>query len=203
MSNSAASRTKDLLIDVARQLFAKIGITNTTVNDIADKSQKGRRTIYTYFRNKGDIITAVIEKELQCMLTNLRQAQTSKLRPENKLMHFIYTHLETMKEIVNRNGSLKAEFFKDISRVEKARQSLDKEEHKMLKIILDEGVRAGYFYVPSTHIAATILLGSLKGMEVPYLVGKIKTSIGDDFDQFRYTVESMIFNGLRPKRRDR
>ena len=42
------SKTKAKLVDVARQLFAKMGVENTTMNDIALASKKGRRTLYTY-----------------------------------------------------------------------------------------------------------------------------------------------------------
>ena len=44
------SKTRDILIEVARQLFARKGIENTTMNDIAEASDKGRRTIYTYLK---------------------------------------------------------------------------------------------------------------------------------------------------------
>ena len=43
------SKTRQKLVDVARQLFAKNGLENTTMNDIAMQSGKGRRTLYTYF----------------------------------------------------------------------------------------------------------------------------------------------------------
>jgi len=46
------SKTRQKLVDVARQLFAKNGIANTTMNDIAKSSGKGRRTLYTYLRVK-------------------------------------------------------------------------------------------------------------------------------------------------------
>jgi len=39
------SKTKAKLVDVARQLFAKMGVENTTMNDIALASKKGRRTL--------------------------------------------------------------------------------------------------------------------------------------------------------------
>ena len=45
-----ASKTREKLIEVARQLFAHKGIENTTMSDIATASEKGRRTIYTYFK---------------------------------------------------------------------------------------------------------------------------------------------------------
>ena len=49
----AVSKTRAKLVDVARQLFAKNGVDDTTMNDIAVASKKGRRTLYTYFKSKG------------------------------------------------------------------------------------------------------------------------------------------------------
>ena len=40
---STVSKTRKILLDVARQLFARNGVTNTTMNDIAIASKKGRR----------------------------------------------------------------------------------------------------------------------------------------------------------------
>ena len=39
----AVSKTRAKLVDVARQLFAKKGVDDTTMNDIAVASKKGRR----------------------------------------------------------------------------------------------------------------------------------------------------------------
>ena len=55
------SKTREMLIDVARQLFARMGVDNTTMNDIALASKKGRRTLYTYFKSKNEIYLAVVE----------------------------------------------------------------------------------------------------------------------------------------------
>ena len=35
-----ASKTRDMLVDVARQLFARMGVDNTTMIDIAQASKK-------------------------------------------------------------------------------------------------------------------------------------------------------------------
>ena len=63
------SKTRQKLVDVARQLFAKNGLENTTMNDIAQTSGKGRRTLYTYFKSKDDIYYDVIETELERLST--------------------------------------------------------------------------------------------------------------------------------------
>ena len=60
----SVSKTREVLVDVARQLFARMGFQNTTMNDIAQASQKGRRTLYTYFKSKDDVFDAVVEAEL-------------------------------------------------------------------------------------------------------------------------------------------
>ena len=67
-------RTRAQLVDVARQLFAKKGVEETTMNDIAVASKKGRRTLYTYFKSKDQIYLAVVESELEVLSTKMEQA---------------------------------------------------------------------------------------------------------------------------------
>ena len=74
-------RTRRHIIDVARQLFAKRGLANTTINDIAIASGKGRRTLYTYFVNKEDIYSAVIESELERLSDKLDAVAKKKYFP--------------------------------------------------------------------------------------------------------------------------
>ena len=61
----AVSKTRAKLVDVARQLFAKNGVDDTTMNDIAVAYKKGRRTLYTYFKSKEDIYMAEGERGLR------------------------------------------------------------------------------------------------------------------------------------------
>ena len=109
------SKTRDKFIEVARQLFARKGVENTTMNDIASASDKGRRTIYTYFKNKHDIYNAVVESESDKILINLRLIVARPIAAEEKLREYVAVRFETMREIVSRNGSLRAGFFRDIN----------------------------------------------------------------------------------------
>ena len=82
-------KTRDKLIDIARQLFAHKGIENTTMNDIAIAAEKGRRTIYTYFKNKRDIYNAVVETESDKVLSKLNEIAKLQIPADEKLMEFI------------------------------------------------------------------------------------------------------------------
>ena len=83
------SKTREKFIEVARQLFARKGIENTTMNDIASASDKGRRTIYTYFKSKRDIFNAVIERETDQLLESLRHIVDEAGEPEEKLRQYV------------------------------------------------------------------------------------------------------------------
>ena len=108
------SKTRQKLVDVARQLFAKNGLENTTMNDIAQASGKGRRTLYTYFKSKEDIYYAVIESELERLSDQLDEVAAKRIPPQDKIIELIYMHLSMIRETVVRNGNLRAEFFRNI-----------------------------------------------------------------------------------------
>ena len=174
----AVSKTRAKLVDVARQLFAKNGVDNTTMNDIAIASTKGRRTLYTYFKSKEDIYFAVVESELDRLSEALDKVASENIAPDLKILKLIETHLDAIKLIVRRNGTLRANFFRDIWQVERVRRNLNLHEIALFKQVLIEGNEKGIFEVENVDILADILHYCVKGIEVPYIRGKI----GDDLD---------------------
>jgi len=137
------SKTRQKLVDVARQLFAKNGIANTTMNDIAEASGKGRRTLYTYFKSKDDVYYAVIEGELERLSDKLDEVASKRIPPHDKIIELIYTHLSMIKETVMRNGNLRAEFFRNIWMVEKVRKNFDEDEIELPHGLSDYHLRRG------------------------------------------------------------
>jgi AcrR family transcriptional regulator len=174
----AVSKTRAKLVDVARQLFAKKGVDNTTMNDIAVASTKGRRTLYTYFKSKEEIYVAVVESELDKLAEALDKVVAENIAPDVKILKLIETHLDAIKLIVHRNGTLRASFFRDIWQVERVRRKLNLHEIALFKQVLTEGNDQGLFDVDNVDILADILHYCVKGIEVPYIRGKI----GDDLD---------------------
>lgn len=189
-------KTREILVDVARQLFAKGGVENTTMNDIAVASRKGRRTLYTYFKNKNELYRAVIESELQHLLQRLTNVANRELPPEEKLMGYITTRFDAIKETVVRNGSLRAEFFRDIWKVEQVRRNVDMEEIELLKKILQEGISAGVFRMFNVSAAASTLHYSLKGLDVPYIRGCF-SDWGVDSGRLKEYITDFIIYGIK------
>ena len=190
------SKTRQKLVDVARQLFAKKGVGNTTMNEIAEVSGKGRRTLYTYFKSKDDIYYAVIESELFILAHKLQDEMQKNMNPSEKLLNYIYTRMDVFHEAVMRNGNLRASFFRNIYVVEKSRRRLDITEMKMLEAILQEGNEKGCFNVQNIKLAAAIIQCSLKGCEVPFIRGDLRAFLQP---QNRKNFANFILSGLLEK----
>lgn len=174
------SKTRQRLVEVARELFARKGLEATTMNDIALASQRGRRTLYTYFRNKEEIYFAVIESELERLSDEMDKVAAMQIDPEEKILLLIYTHLHMIKDTVARNGTLRAEFFRNIWMVEKVRKTFDAEERHTIRRILEEGVNTGRFSIESLTLMTDIIHFATKGLEVPYIYDRLAIELTEE-----------------------
>jgi len=195
----AVAKTRDKLIEVARQLFARIGVENTTMNDIATASEKGRRTLYTYFNNKKEIYNAVLESELKMLQNSLEVVVNKDLPADEKLIEFVSIRLELIKNVVFRNGTLRADFFRNIWQVENSRKSFDLKEIAFIQSILEDGIRQDIFEISNTHTMAVVLHHALKGLEVPYIRGTIKGFTSSD-KSGRISIINLLFNGIKKEK---
>ena len=193
-------KTRAKLVDVARQLFAKKGVEDTTMNDIAQASKKGRRTLYTYFKSKEQIYMAVVESELEMLSTQMEKAASKPVSPDKKILELIMTHLDAIKMVVYRNGTLRADFFRDIWRVEAMRTEFDRKETALFRRVLHEGKELNLFDIDNVEITADILHYCIKGIEVPYIRGQIGEEL-DDETGWRY-VAKIVYGALGCKKKE-
>ena len=168
------------------------------MNDIAIASKKGRRTLYKYFRNKNDLFAAIVEEELIYLHNMLLDITEQDLPPDEKFQEFIITRFDAIREIVKRNGTLKAEFFRNIWKVDIMRRGFDKKEILLIIKILEDGNEKGIFKIDNVKLMAKLLHYTLKGYEVPYIRGVNGSSFKEMMER-RDNVTALIFDGLRKR----
>jgi len=186
------SKTKKMLIEVARDLFARKGKRNVTMNDIAEASKRGRRTLYTYFTNKEEIFRAVLTKELEYIVDQAKKAAAEPAEPDIRLRNMIIAHLDAIKHVVDRNGSLSADFFRDIYEVERARRKTDQQEIDLMRTVLIEGLKKNLFKNIDPDLTSIIIFYAVKGLEVPY----IRKTLTREFEQQKYEILEFIIRGI-------
>lgn len=188
------SKTRQTLVDVARQLFAKKGFDDTTMNDVATLSNKGRRTLYTYFNNKEELYNAVIEAELERLSDSLEELANKRMRPQEKVIELIYMHLNMIKETVLRNGNLRAEFFRNIWHVEQVRKNFDLDELELFTKVYQEGKDSGDFDIDNVTLVAQITHYCIKGLEVPYIYGRLAPGLS--LEDTKPLVAKVVYGAL-------
>ena len=128
----------------------------------------------------------------------LLDVTTQDLPADEKFKEFIITRFDTIREVVKRNGTLKAEFFRNIWKVETMRRKFDSKEILLIAKILEEGNQAGIFDVTNIKVMAKLIHYTLKGYEVPYIKG-VNAATFSDMMERRDSVMNLLFNGLRKR----
>ena len=186
--------TREQLIKVAQKLFAKEGIDNITINDIAKAANRSRRTVYTYFQSKEELLEASIEMEMKRISAAITKVAASNLTPDKKIVRLIFVRLNTTRSVVRRNSGLHSEYFNNVWIVEHIRRTFDAREIALFRSIIAEGKQMGLFTVESPDLAARFLHFCLKGIEIPFINGIVSKNSDDKMVQ--HFTENIVLNAL-------
>ena len=188
------TKNRERLISAAKSLFIKKGYDDTTMSDIAAESGLSRRTLYTYFESKVEIYQAVINSETDRIIDKLSDIACKPLSPKLKIMEFIYGRFIVLKEMVDRNGTLRSEFFRNVFGLEHFRKDFDQKEKALLQQIISEGKESGAFNVTSVRRTAEIIHYCMRGFEVSYIRGNLWR--GNTREEIRYETQKLISGAL-------
>ena len=195
-----ALKTREKLIEVARQLFARKGVENTTMLDIANASDRGRRTLYTYFKNKREIHQAVIERESDQMVIRQRAILAEEISWSEKLEKFIEIRLQAIS--AEQDGSSETErrplllMRFDYRRSERTRRVAEQKEIEILRTILANGRDAGEFSPAQASRALALVMVLLQCIDSPHLELNFQ-EIGTDRTTARREIIEFIINGIQ------
>lgn len=161
-----ASRTRERLIDVARQLFVRQGIDNVTMNDIATASDRGRRTIYTYFRTKGEIYQAVVESEADKVLSDIEEVISQQTDPASRLRALMEFRVDVPKN--DQRGYqvwFRSLFSNDAKRAGAIRDLVNNRLYKLIEEIIVDGINSGDFDAQQCSRLASIITLMVRGSD--------------------------------------
>lgn len=197
-----AMKTRDKLIEVARQLFAHQGVENTTMLDIANASDRGRRTIYTYFKNKREIHQAVIERESEQIVSRQRQILGSDLAPVDKLREFLSARFAILTCPPQRRGlqeTLLPLMRLDMTSAKKTRRLAARKEMEILREILSQGVVSGDFSQEQSRRMLPLVVTLMQGIDAPDLLPNLEDA-GTDRAHAQEAILDFIICGIAARK---
>lgn len=86
---SAASSTKQRILDIARDLFARQGYTGTSIADIARELGTTTAALYYHFPSKADILRGLLAEPMVAYTRILNSIQSERPSPAELLGAFI------------------------------------------------------------------------------------------------------------------
>jgi len=187
-------KTKYKFINAAKTLFVRKGYDDTTMIDIAEEAGLSRRTLYSYFESKVEVFQAVVNSEVEKILAQLSEIAKQNMPVQQKIVEFIFGYFRLVKETVDRNGTLRSGFFRNVWGLEHFRKAFDLKQKQMLQDIISEGKTCGVFDVVSVRRTAEIMHNCMRGFEAPYIRGKLWQ--GNTREEIRFEARRLIYGAL-------
>lgn len=159
---------KNQVVDTARTMFTTFGYQKVSMDDIAKNAKVTKKTIYTYFKDKDDLLKYFIIEEIQNMKNNIDKIEDSKtdifdIVHETLYYMLTYTRESKLLNILQKESQLK----KTLSAIE-SMQMIDKMIIKYIKEKLDNALNAGYINKCNTNVTAYIIYTVYKSLIFDY-----------------------------------
>lgn len=183
------------IIRISGHIFSRYGFRKTTMEEIARALNKGKSSIYYYYKSKEEIFEAVVLYEANTLRNQLTKAIKAVDSPIDKLRAYVNVRMKAFEKLSNYYNAI---FDKDLDHfefIEKVREKYDREELAILRLIIYDGVRKGYFRPNNSEFTAMAVQTALKGIEVPLFWKKRQQNVQNRLE----AILDVLFNGLLVK----
>ena len=170
INGNKKDQNKENILKIAREIFSKYGYKKTTLDDIASAVRKGKSSLYYYFKSKEDLFQAVIMKEIDILAYELEIVINRNTDPVDKLRDYILTKLAIFRGLANFYHAIENDVTA-VGFIEEMKARYEKDEIRMIKRILIEGVRKNEFEIYDFNLAAIGITTAIKGLEMPLTAG--------------------------------
>lgn len=89
-----SARRREEIIQCATELFDRQGFFNTSLDDVAQAVGLKREALYYYFKNRTELLLAIIEPQAIDLIAGLQDILDSDAPPQEKLRRAMENHLD-------------------------------------------------------------------------------------------------------------
>jgi AcrR family transcriptional regulator len=193
MAVAASTPTREAILETARTLLRRYGQDKLTVVDIARALDMSHANIYRFYRNKTEILDAIIEEWLS-KLDEFVEAIAGRSQPAAVRIEAVVLELHRKRKQKLRDD---AEVFETYRRVVEIRpDAAARRREKIVSVfqkLIEEGIRAGEFSPVNSRRAAVALKDATTFVLHPFL---IPTSLHEESESRARQVVRMILAGF-------
>jgi AcrR family transcriptional regulator len=199
MPNGAQEDTRKLILETARTLLRRFGPDKMTVMDIARSLEMSHANVYRFFRNKSEILDALIDEwlsKIEAFVETIAQRPVSAAERIEALV--LELHRKRRQKLLED-----AEFYETYRRVIELRPDFAAKRREKIfnvfKKLIESGIEAGEFRPIDPQEAAAVLKDATALFLHPLM---IPTALSEDTETRAKNVVHYILAGFsagRPK----
>lgn len=148
---------QEQIIEAARKLFYKYGFKRVSVDEIAREAKVTKRTLYTYFKSKEEILKYFINEEIQKMESMVRDIEAQNLEFLDTIHQVLYKLLKYKNEHEFLNRIVEeVDIFNNPMLIENLKV-IDKRIQNYILQKLNVAIEKGYTKVEDPEVTAFLI----------------------------------------------
>ena len=145
------------IIDSARELFYRFGFKRVSMDEIASNAKVTKKTVYSYFASKDELLKYFINEEIQNMKNIVEKTENDNISYFENLHNVICELLKYKKQRNFLNMIIEeADSFKNSTLIENLK-SVDEMIQNYIKEKIVYAQNAGYIDVPDVDVTAFLV----------------------------------------------
>ena len=153
------------VLQASASIFRERGYAKTTMREVARHVNMGKSSLYYYFDGKESLFKAVVLEEAKQFRTEMIAAIDQAPDPKEKLKVYVLTRMQILRHYANFYTAMTDEAMKKMQFVRKLHKIYHKEEVRLFRNILQEGVAARHFEIGDIWMAALAMVMAMRGIE--------------------------------------
>lgn len=182
------------IIEAAKELFSTYGYKRVSMDEIAKKANVTKKTVYTYFKSKEDLLKYFINDEIKKMKVIVEETEDHKLPYFTNVHNVIIRLLEYKNESQFLKNLIKeSEIFGNSIIIQNLKE-IDREIRNYISRRLQEAVNKKYIEVDDVEITAFLIYKMYIALMFEWSDTKI------DKQKMTDTIIKILRNGLERKK---
>ncbi len=186
------------ILQAARSLFARLGYSATSVDDIAQEAGVAKGTVYLYFKSKEEVFAALLARDLECLTDKTIESMSAKEAFADRLLVFLNLRLAYIRHNQDFLRIYFAEFGSRGSRSALIAEVVDKHFLRGIEFMrhcLEQAIAQNEIRAVPVDVAAFTIHDLARGFAERHLSGSTQLPLEEDL-AFTY---SLILAGLQNK----
>ncbi len=160
--------TEEHILEATDRLIGRYGLRKMTMEDVAQEAGVSRRTVYGYFRNKGELALASIDRVVKKAQARMVEEARSNEAPAERIYRMLVARVTTrLDEVKDMRQSLDSVFAVVRQPYLERRRKYFEQEASMLADVIREGQRDGSFGPADANETARLLVHATNAF-LPY-----------------------------------